>query len=343
MFLNNRLIMCYKDKKCCAWISLNSVGINSQGCLKNPEWLHNLVIPSNQSIINPCVYIDNKNERLQCLKNVAHGKFGYIDSGYYETQDSHIDVYIKRPIIPGKSLLYEACIQKLVGKNLAHIGFPTGTPQVKSIFRLKDNSVCFAMKKIDGSITLDKYIESIDSSKMANLIIDCLLQLSSMIWHLNNTLGMNHRDLKPSNFLILEHEPKTLILQIENEFFEIKSKYSLTFIDFGFSCLGSTETYISDISLSTVYSKLDPCPKEGRDMYLFLAFLYIDFHSKLPEKLLKLFESWLNVPGSNIIGFMKKDKEISKKWIYFITGNEKIKQFNSSPYRIVKDLHSLNF
>lgn len=333
--------MCNKDKKCRAWISLDSVGINMQGCLKNSEWLHNVLIPSNQSILNQCVYIDTKNERLQCLKNVAHGKFGYIDSGYYETSDNRKDVYIKRPIIAGKSLLYEACIQKLVGENLIHIGFPTGAPQVISIFRLRDNSVCFAMEQLNGAITLDKYIDVIDSSLISKLIIDCLLQLSAMVWHLDNTLGINHRDLKPSNFLILEHEPKILILQIENEILEIESKYSLTFIDFGFSCLGSTETHISDISLSTVYSKEDPCPKEGRDMYLFLAFLYIDFYTKLPSKLLSLFESWLHIPGADIIKFMKKDKKHCKDWIYYIAGNENIKQFNSSPYRIVKDLQNL--
>jgi serine/threonine protein kinase len=333
--------MCKKDKKCRAWISLNSVGINSQGCLKNPEWLQTIVIPSNQSILNQRVYIDTTNERLQCLKNVAHGKFGYIDSGYYEINNNRKDVYIKRPIIPGKSLLYEACIQKLVGENLSLIGFPTGAPQILSIFRLRDNSICFAMEQLIGSTALNTFIESVDSNQISNLIVDCLLQLSAMVWHLDNILGINHRDLKPSNFLIIEHDPKILILQIENEILEIKSKYSLSFIDFGFSCLGSTDTHISDISLSTVYSKEDPCPKEGRDMYLFLAFLYIDFNTKLPSKLLSLFESWLHIPGSDIIKFMKKDKTNSKDWIYYIAGNENIKQFNSSPCRIVKDLQSL--
>jgi hypothetical protein len=105
--------------------------------------------------------------------------------------------------------------------------------------------------------------------------------------------------------------------------------------------LGSTETHVSDISLSAVYSKLDPCPKEGRDLYLFLAFLYIDYHNKLPKRLLALFESWLYIPGSNLCSFMKKDKEHAKKWIYFIAGNENIKKFNSYPLRIITDLDKL--
>ena len=197
------------------------------------------------------------------------------------------------------------------------------------------------MEQITNSLTLDKFLESVDNSQIAKIIVECLLQLSAMVWYLDTTLGINHRDLKPSNFLITEHDPKQSIIQIDNEILEIESKYSLTFIDFGFSCLGSTETHISDISLSTVYSKEDPCPKEGRDMYLFLAFLYVDFSEKLPQKLLTLFESWLHIPGSNIVGFLRKNKEISKKWIYFMAGNEKIKRFNSSPYKIVKDLQTI--
>lgn len=342
MFLTNRLIMCYKDKKCRAWLSLESTGLNSAGCLVDSKWIHDVVIPCDQSIFNQNIYIDLPAKKLTHIKNVAHGKFGYIDLAILDTNTKHSEVYVKRPIIPGKSLLYEACIQKLVGDSLSNIGFPTGAPRLLSIFRLKDMSVCFAMEQINGAITLDKYLETVSISQISNIIIDCLLQLSAMIWHLDTSLGINHRDLKPSNFLIVEHTtPKRKIINVESDILEIESKYSLTFIDFGFSCLGSTETHISNISLSTVYSKLDPCPKEGRDMYLFLAFLYIDFHTKLPPTLLSLFESWLQIDGSNLCAFMRKDKENSKKWLYFMAGNEKIKKFNSCPSKIIKDLQSL--
>jgi serine/threonine protein kinase len=333
--------MCRKDRKCMAWISLEPFGVKEEGCLKDVHWMNNIIIPCNQSIFNQSLYIDLPTEKLTCLKNVSHGKFGYIDLALYDTENKHSEVYIKRPIISGKSLLYEACIQKIVGDSLKQIGFPTGAPKLLSLFRLRDNSICFAMEPINNAITLDKYLESISNDKITEVIIDCLLQLSAMIWHLDNQLGINHRDLKPSNFLIVEHEPITKILQVESDIIEIKSKHSLTFIDFGFSCLGSTETNISDISLSTVYSKSDPCPKEGRDMYLFLAFLYIDFYNKLSPTLLLLFESWLNVGSTNICNFMRKDKENSKKWLYFLSGNENILKFNSCPFKIVKDIQAL--
>jgi serine/threonine protein kinase len=334
--------MCNKERKCRSWISLEVLGIAGCGCLKDSTWINSLIIPSNQSIFNPSLYIDLPTKKLMFIKNVAHGKFGYIDLAALDTKSLHTDVYVKRPIISGRSLLYEACIQKLVGDSLASIGFPTGAPQLQTIFKLRDDSICFAMEQINGAVTLDKYLEAAPPSLISNIIVECLLQLSAMTWYLDATIGINHRDLKPSNFLIVENSvPKRKIINVETEILEIESKYSLTFIDFGFSCLGSTETQISDVSLSTVYSKADPCPKEGRDMYLFLAFLYIDFYEKMPSKLLLLFESWLNIPGSNICNFMKKNKEYAKKWIYFMAGNEKIKKFNSSPCRIVKDLQTL--
>ncbi len=77
-------------------------------------------------------------------------------------------------------------------------------------------------------------------------------------------------------------------------------------------------------------------------MYLFLAFLYIDYHHKLSTNILKIFESWLRISNSNIISLMKKDKSHSKNMIYFIVGNDKIKQFNCCPQKIMKDLLSLN-
>lgn len=334
--------MCINDKKCTVWVSLESLGIPVQGCLRDIAWINDINVPNTHSIFNPSIYIDLPSKKLTCIKNVAHGKFGYIDLAKYDTKNKTQDVYVKRPIIPGKSLIYEACIQKLVSDSLSNIGFPTGAPKLLSIFRLKDNSVCFAMEQIQNSITLDKYLESLPLSQIPNAIIDCLIQLSAMIWHLDTNLGINHRDLKPSNFLIVEHDtPIRKIINVEDDILEIESKHSLTFIDFGFSCLGSTETHISDISLSTVYSKADPCPKEGRDMYLFLAFLYVDFYNKLPAKLVSLFESWLSIPGTNLCSFMRKDKENSKKWLYFMAGNESIKKFNSCPSKIIKDLQSL--
>jgi len=303
--------------------------------------LRSIRIPCHQSIINPSIYIDRPEESLTCLHTVSHGAFGYIDWGTYRKGQEEKHVYIKRPILPGKSLLYEACIQHLVSEHLTVIGFPKGAPRVLRLVSLHDQSIGFAMEPIEGACTLDRYLESAPSSSLSTIIIDCLLQLCAMIWHLDQRIGINHRDLTPSNFLVVDHPPQIKILTIENEIIDLTSSRSLTLIDFGFSCLGSTETHIAELSLSTVYPATDPCPKEGRDMYLFLGLLYIDYHSRLPSQLRTLFESWLQEPGSNLCRFMRMDKESSKKWLYFMVGNDSITRFHSRPSRIVADLEAL--
>lgn len=335
--------MCCKDgnndRRCNAWVSLYPHGVLAEGCLRDPSWIHSLSIPSNQSIFNQLIYIDLPTLKLKCIKNASHGSFGFIDLALMETEHGAKEVYVKRPIIAGRSLFYEACIQKVVAKSLEKIGFPTGAPKLLRLFSLRDKSVCFAMEAVEGACILDTYLETVPPAALPRVIIDCLLQLCAMMWHLNNVLGMNHRDLKPSNFLIVEHEtPVRKVLTIETEIIEIMSSYSLTLIDFGFSCVGSTVTQKADVSLSTVYEKEDPCPKEGRDMYLFIGFLYASFYDKLPSTLRSLLESWLDQPGSNLCSFIRKDAESAKKWLYFIAGNTNIKKFHSSPIRIVRDL-----
>lgn len=333
--------MCLGKNKCRAWISLTDVGVTAEGCLRDSSWLNNIQIPCSQSIFNQSLYIDMPDRKLTYLRTVSHGKFGSIDEVVYETENKKQLLYIKKPIVAGKSLVYEACLQKMVYEYLNKIGFPTGAPKPVRIFRMRDNSVCFAMEQIDNATTLEEFLINVPRNILHNVIIDCLIQLCAMAWYLDDTLGINHRDLKPSNFLIVERvRPISKIINVENEILEIESKYDLTFIDFGFSCLGSTETHTTDISLSTTYSKSDPCPKEGRDMFLFLAFLYIDYYSALPPKLLTLFESWLDITGSNLCRFMRKDKESSKNWIYYLAGDKRILSFPSKPIRIIKDLQT---
>lgn len=339
MSRNSSQVMCQLHKKCIAWVSLESMGIPSSGCLRSSSWLRSIVVPSHPSIFQPSIYIDQPSCHLTCIKTLSHGSFGYIDVARYETEKGAKEVYVKRPIRPGKSLLLEACVQQWTHLHMKDIGFPMGAPEVLRIFRLRDESVCFAMEPIDGATTLNAYFDASSSSCFSSSMVDCLLQISAMAWYLDHTLGMNHRDLTPSNFLVVEHEPMRKILTIENEIIEISSRRSLTLIDFGFSCIGSTETHVSDLSLSTVYSMSDPCPKEGRDLYLFLGLVYIDYYERLPPTMRTLFEGWLT--GSNLCRFMRQDKEHSKKWLYFMAGNEQIKRFDSRPERIVKDVQSL--
>lgn len=325
--------MC-KETHCSAWISLHSVGINAEGCVKDPAWI-SLVHHLLQSSQMGSAYINLPNKKLLCTDTIAQGKFGFIDLAIYQVYDDKKEVYVKRPIL-SESLLVEACIQKLVGDSLLKAGISLGAPPLVAIFALHDGSVCFAMEPVHHSITLNKCLDAATPCSIGSIIIDCLLQLCAILSHLHSQLGLNHRDLKPSNFLVREHDPVQKILVIDGVQITITSRYSLTMIDFGFACLGTSDK--TEVSLGMVYSIEDCCPKEGRDLFLFLGMLYLDYHKKLPPTLLPLFESWIDV---QLCAFMQKNREYSAQWLYFMAGNERISRFPSTPSRILQDLRAL--
>jgi hypothetical protein len=122
------------------------------------------------------------------------------------------------------------------------------------------------------------------------------------------------------------------------------SNFDVSFIDFGFSCIGIEDGKGGgSIRAGKVYDETDPCPKEGRDMYMFLAFLYFYTHRKLSTELEGLFEKWLNVDGCTMTSFLKsasspKEKREVMDWIYKITGEPRVIRLQTTPERIVRDL-----
>jgi serine/threonine protein kinase len=317
--------MCIQDQKCCAFLSLHSMGIPTQGCLYDVAWIRSIELPVSPSAT---CFVSLPHRTITFLQTIAQGSFGFIDRARYEEEGK--DLYVKRPIRPSTKLLLEACVQQLVGELLTRHGWPHRVPAVRAIFRLPDRSVGFAMEEMEHATTLHTYLEGLPDQEFVLVVQECILQLCGMMWQLHHSLGMNHRDVKPSNLMIrqvIDHR----IIQVEHELLEYTFHYSVILIDFGFSCVGS------GISLSSVYPQTDPCPKEGRDMYLFLAFLYIDYHARLPARLRALFESWID-PAGSMCRLMRQDPENSKEWIYFITGDERLQRLECTPLRVFRDL-----
>jgi serine/threonine protein kinase len=324
--------------ECDSHVNLAQFGIDASGCIRDSGWLASLKVPCNQSLLVPALYVETLQKKVCQVKTIATGSFGAIDIATRTDTSSSSTVFVKKPKINGKSLLYEALIQDKVQKTLLEGGFPTGAPKVLDIFKLHDGSVCFTMEIIETAETLQEILDKAKKEDMAPILVESLFQVCAMLWCLETKIGMNHRDLKPSNLLVRRHSPISKTLKIGDKNLDIESKFTLTFIDFGFSCIGSTTTQKADIALSNVYHPSDPCPKDGRDLYSFLAFIYAEHWTKLPADLLCLFETWLTVPGSKLTDFLRKYKGKANEWIYFVTGNVGIKKFDCCPCRIVSDL-----
>ena len=327
-----------KATACDSKVTLSKFGLEGEGCIRNSQWLASITVPCKQSLLVPALFYDTTDKKICQLKTVATGTFGAIDVAQRIDASGASNVFVKKPRIAGRSLLYEALLQDKVQQSLEKGGFPTGAPRVHDIFKLRDGSVCFTMELIEAAETLETVLASAADGDLATILVEALLQVCAMIWHLETALGMNHRDLKPSNLLVRRHAPVARTLVIGERRLEIESRFTITFIDFGFSCMGSAVTQKADIALSTVYAASDPCPKQGRDMYSFLAFIYAELWNRLPADLACLFENWLHVPGAKMTGFLRKNKTAAKDWIYFLTGNVDIKAFDCCPCRIVGDL-----
>ena len=130
-------------------------------------------------------------------------------------------------------------------------------------------------------------------------------------------------------------------MTVDTEVIELSpSCVGLTLIDFGFACIGSPEAQISSLSLgSVVYSTRDPCPKDGRDLFLFLSLLYMEIHLRMDPILHALFEQWLNYsPGFCSELRRSGSRAENTKWIYGFASQETVRSFPCCPLQVVRDL-----
>jgi len=327
------------DCSCNTVFDLSRIGLQGVGCIRDPRFMASIKVPCSQSILDEHVYIQEPYKSLEWIKNLPGATFSRIELGTRIVRDTGTTVFIKRPLIASKSLLFEACIQQLVHLSLARAGFSQGAAPVYDVFQLKDRSVCFSMAVFQSAIPLTILLQK--EGDLTGLLLEILLQLSAMLWHLAQDLGMNHRDLKPSNLMIETHLPKPLTLKVRSRTLVLQSRYTVSLVDFGFSCIGNKETLSSDIAIGDVYSLRDPCPKEGRDLYMFLAFLYADCGSRLAPELKTCFAKWLQDGSTRILEKIDQFGHDFAPWIYFITGSERIRKFDCCPADVFEDLRRL--
>ena len=331
---------------CHTWFDLTRVGLQGEGCIRNQAFLSSVHVPCTQNPINQHTYIQTDKKTLQWVSNLPGSTFSRVELGLrlvvipgcsFKSQN----VFIKRPLLPGKSLLHEACIQQIVKDSLDRGKFVRGAASVYDIFRLGDGSIAFSMEIFEEAKPLSVLLKTLANADLTTIILELLFQLSAMMWHLHADLGMNHRDLKPSNIMIESHDPHPLCLTVDGDAITIQSRFTISLVDFGFSCIGKPGTQKSDLTLGDVYSVHDPCPKDGRDLYMFLAFLYMDCGKRMSPDLRSYFAKWLQNDVTGVIGKIDRLGHEFNTWIYFIGGNEGIRQFDCNPKRIFTDLRLL--
>lgn len=223
---------------------------------------------------------------------VNQGRFGLIQR-CARTEGTHTTtVVVKRPRSPTTSLAPEAFMQSICSRILTEAGFPLAVPKVFDIFVFADE-VRFSMEWVDGMNILEFLEHNLPLGNFDELFLNCIVQLSCILYTLEKALGFDHRDLKPDN-LWVQNLPAPLIykITISGQTHEFTIHHRIVLLDFGFSCVGTGPKML--VNLGDTIPDLDACPKNGRDMYhIFNRFLtHPKIRSALSKNLYETIRSW---------------------------------------------------
>lgn len=260
-------------------------------------------------------------------KIVNNGSYGNLISANRVTDGSIVPVMVKIPRLPEMNLTQEAIIQSLCYSHLKSEGASWAIPQVYDIF-LKDGKPCFSMDQIKGKTVLEWF----EASKTPDHDFFLLMaQLSLLLWSLETRLNIDHRDLKADNILIKEGPS---LLKIST--WTLECPFQVILLDFGFACLGSL------VNLGDgVLPSMDPCPKEGRDLFqLLVSLIHLKFFTKhLSQSTKDKITKWLSVGSKSYSPIAERWSPES--WVYLITSQRDFLASKCSPLKILEDLYEL--
>jgi hypothetical protein len=319
-------------------------GLTGKGCIADKAWIESVRVPCYVSSTDPNMLINLPSHKVQSVVQLEDGAHGVIEGGIRTTTERTHRIFIKRAKKKGCSLLQEALVQNVVYRSFLRGGFPNGAPEVYDIIGTHDGTACFTMEPKIG-VKLQELLERKVGFELSKLIIETLFMVSAMLSHVIKDIGMNHRDLKPTNLIVIERKkPYDVTLDVNTITVKIHSNFDICFVDFGFSCVGIEDGKGGgSLKLSQEYNEDDPCPKDGRDIYMFLAFIYFYTHRKLQTGVQALFERWLNVDGCKMTEYLsspttpKNTREVMDS-IYKLCGEPRVQRFKTTPEKIVRDL-----
>lgn len=262
---------------------------------------------------------------------VDQGSFGNI----YHAKRNDISVLVKQPRMAEMNLLQEAVLQHLAHKTLEKEGIPWAVPAVYDVF-WKGEEIWFSMEMIRGVTIPDWFAHTTQGDKHCLFL---LAQLCLILGTLETHLNLDHRDLKFSNLLI-KPEPCTIKVSLQDHVWTLQSPFTVIVLDFGFACLGSEVLRGKPlVNLGDgLLPPMDPCPKEGRDMFhLLISLLGIPvFREKISKSLHETIDGWLSV-GKKSYGTMAR-RWSTENWSYLVSSQPTFAIPACCPLAILNDI-----
>lgn len=256
--------------------------------------------------------------------------------------------FLKTSDTHSSTLLVEGILQTLARSVLTHSGFSNAIPRVLDICQHPSKGIVLALERIHGSKMLGEYLSStlkwgVQCEFNDQILLSIIAQVASYMAVLETELGMNHRDLKGSNVLMIVplEQPILTVSTLDAYQWSIQSRHQTILIDFGFSCIGrpSGETVIS---AGEFLPETDFCPKEGRDLFLFLASLWSleTLRSSLTSKAILLFSDWLqdNQQKTSWTDWLETNTQDGLLSMYLLTSSSGFGSSTCAPLSIIRGI-----
>lgn len=256
----------------------------------------------------------------------------YIRNGTY--------VLLKTSRVEDQRVRIEAFVQWLAHKMFKQFNLGIRVPAVLDIVMLPDDTEAFTMIEYTEAQLVSRWI--LESKSFERDFYHLLIQVAILLQILEDTLNLDHRDVKADNLLILE-QPSSLsyICSTNNKRYTVHSPFTVAIVDFGFACLGDQDNQTEVDAGEGTLPALDPCPKDGRDLFHLVVSLYgIDaFRSLLTPKLIEAFSDWLTVKNKSCEGLAKRWSH--SEWVYLLTSRKEFLHPSCTPRAIIEKIFHL--
>ena len=270
-------------------------------------------------------------------KEFDSGSYGVLSLANRISSGKKELILFKKPRLPMMNLTQEAIVQHVAYKILEGEGIPWAIPKVRDLFQ-RDTEICFSMDAIVG-INPEEFFRSPKTTEKDFFFL--IAQISLLLWSLEFHLSLDHRDIKANNLLI-KIEPCILQIKIHDKLWKLLSPFQVVILDFGFACIGSNGLRSHPlVNLGDgVLPPMDPCPKEGRDLFQLLTSFFSQktLVEKLSPRVLTKLDEWLSV-GKKSYGSMAR-RWSSENWIYLVASQSDFSMPACCPSRILPQLLS---
>lgn len=241
---------------------------------------------------------------------------------------------IKKPKLAGYSLCTEALIQWMAGRALEARGIKGAVPPVYDIFQYAGETR-FSMEFVPGMNVVEFLATTADPEAAC---IQILAQVALLLGLLEADIHLDHRDLKADNVWI-RAQPCSYKVVLGDRTWSLESPFQVVLLDFGFACLGG-EDGNSVVSLSDgIIPKIDPCPKEGRDILHFVVTFWSIpmIRERMSPGFQVAMDDLLSHGGAPFAAATKKTTD--SRWAYIYTS---LTHFKYPPFNSVSLLQKLS-